>query len=122
LTIIGLWLLAPRYYLRDLEAGGVGWRIVWTGDMGEVIRVPITGAGRQWNWNKLVDGGSVSLSHIALVPLAAALIALVHVRWLHARRRRLIDAGHCPSCGYDLRGTPNRCPECGRKANRGEIN
>jgi hypothetical protein len=53
----------------------------------------------------------VAISHW----LPALLSSLLPARWLARRllRRRRARAGLCPRCGYDLRETRDRCPECG---------
>jgi hypothetical protein len=64
------------------------------------------GAGLQLNGGRFVN---IPYWFLALSAAVPPLVALKRIR----KRRRLSRPGLCAVCGYDLRASPERCPECG---------
>jgi hypothetical protein len=67
-----------------------------------------------------LSGWEVRVPHTYLIAATAVLPLVVAPVWLARlhRRRRRAGSGLCVGCGYDVRASGERCPECGRPTGR----
>jgi hypothetical protein len=91
---------APRW----LQAIGIDWRWQTT-----AAAAPAAAAAPL--------AGFVQRERHVSIPFWLLIVLTATVGWLLGRhnwlvRRRVIN-GQCPVCGYDIRATPDHCPECG---------
>jgi hypothetical protein len=109
------WFPPQRRYVRIDDLA------VWSGLPPDGVRRSVLGF--EWAAHRGVPGVSsvpmppYLLYRIIGVPHWFLMVATAVIPCLYAVRRwRLRDRlrrGLCPTCGYDLRATPDRCPECG---------
>jgi hypothetical protein len=69
------------------------------------------GSGLHWGYWKLSVRPWLPVILLAVAPILWVRNQLRVFRARHANR-----IGLCPTCGYDLRASPDRCPECGTPA------
>jgi hypothetical protein len=79
-------------------------------------------------WSPVVVNNNSKIYHYAglrlWLPIAVAGVAFglkavgARRRWAEAKKAA---AGLCPRCGYDLRASPERCPECGLRRGKSRL-
>ena len=125
LLSVGLWgvsYFSVSYYLNDSRWGcdegaldwyrhGSLWAGAWTSD-GWHYGVNYMGRG----WMPSIHFGQFGMRHVYMplwVPLLISGILPAYALLPVHRRRKRKKLGLCLKCGYDLRGSKERCPECG---------
>jgi hypothetical protein len=114
------------------STGSIDWPKVGLGysrrlprDVGEMNLRPEAGVGVERRWERLgvvvqrdgavsVSGRMVVVPYWVVLAVGAVLVLGKRVVWTSLVRRRRRRRGWCEGCGYDLRGSGERCPECGR--------
>jgi hypothetical protein len=96
-----------------------GWHVEWLGDAPyPALGQASSAANRLGFYHSYRRDGTYAYALTIVAPFwSLALVFGVLPTWALAgalrRRLRKPRRGHCDGCGYDLRASPDRCPECG---------
>ena len=120
-VLVGYWRSVGT---QDLPHVGIGYARRLPRDLEEMAVRPDTGSAPDWRWSRLglvferergpiVRGGVAILPYWVVLFVGATLVFGKRLVWTPIVRRRRRRRGRCAACGYDLRGSTDRCPECG---------
>lgn len=129
----GIWCSRPTWAVSVKSKQG-GFMLYRTGRVSRSgwirMRRPTDNVAWPLSYHELFDGHAFGFAYAAGKPMSTGPAygiavpywllagALALATWHLLRRAARAAPGCCPVCGYDLRGSPERCPECGTPAPR----